>query len=165
MYIYENALEGSRVLVHRKLVGSAAGGGTLMATEFLDTADLLHGFRRLAAHGVLLDTRLRLAPGARGRARISLHQGRDRAPVSRESPYAGPSARPADRRPFCGGRDAGRQADAGRPAALAQFLVSEGMPPTRLATTGFGEYQSLVPGNDPEFLRSNRRIELRLNRR
>lgn len=53
MYVYENELEGSRVPVHRKFVGAAAGGGTkvyvdyvarpfceLTAGDFLDTADL-----------------------------------------------------------------------------------------------------------------------------
>ena len=35
-------------------------------------------------------------------------------------------------------------------------------PPERLAATGFGEFQPVAPGDSPEELAQNRRIELKL---
>lgn len=54
---------------------------------------------------------------------------------------------------------------AARAIAVVQFLISEGVPPQRLAATGFGEYQPIAQGDDPDSLRRNRRIELRLTQR
>jgi chemotaxis protein MotB len=43
--------------------------------------------------------------------------------------------------------------------------MEQGLPPDRLAATGFGEYQALDPGNDEIAKRRNRRIELKLTER
>ncbi|MCF4166804.1 peptidoglycan -binding protein [Zavarzinia compransoris] len=52
-----------------------------------------------------------------------------------------------------------------RAVAVAKFLIAEGLPPNRLAATGFGEFQPLDPENTPEALARNRRIELKLTER
>lgn len=52
-----------------------------------------------------------------------------------------------------------------RAISVVKYLVSAGLPPENLAATGFGQYQPLVDGNDPESLRRNRRIELKLTQR
>ena len=41
----------------------------------------------------------------------------------------------------------------------------QGLPPGRLAATGFGEYQPIDPGDTPEALARNRRIELKFTER
>ena len=41
----------------------------------------------------------------------------------------------------------------------------QGLPPDRLAATGFGEYQPIDPGDSPEALARNRRIELKFTER
>jgi chemotaxis protein MotB len=48
---------------------------------------------------------------------------------------------------------------------VVKLLISEGIPPTRLAATGFAEYQPLATGDTPEDYAKNRRIELRLTDR
>lgn len=71
-----------------------------------------------------------------------------------------------DRVPISTAEFAGNwELSAARAIAVVQFMISEGVPPTRLAATGFGEYQPIAPGSDPESLRRNRRIELRLTQR
>ena len=52
-----------------------------------------------------------------------------------------------------------------RAMAVVHFLVSQGIPPQRLAAAGFGEFQPLVEGESLEALRENRRIELKLDQR
>ncbi len=52
-----------------------------------------------------------------------------------------------------------------RAISVVKHLIAAGLPPHNLAATGFGQYQPLVPGNDPESLRRNRRIELKLTQR
>jgi chemotaxis protein MotB len=52
-----------------------------------------------------------------------------------------------------------------RALAVTRFLVEQGVPPNRLAATGFGEYQPLDQARDEIALRRNRRIELRLTDR
>lgn len=52
-----------------------------------------------------------------------------------------------------------------RAISVVNFLISMGVPPERLAATGFGEYQPLEPGNSPAALAMNRRIELKLDSR
>ncbi len=54
---------------------------------------------------------------------------------------------------------------AARAIAVVRFLISEGVPPHRLAAAAFGEHQPVAIGDDPESLRRNRRIELRLTQR
>lgn len=52
-----------------------------------------------------------------------------------------------------------------RAISVVNFLVKVGVPPERLAATGFGEFQPLEPGNSPASLALNRRIELKLDSR
>ena len=49
-----------------------------------------------------------------------------------------------------------------RALSVVRFLVSQGVPPQRLAAAGFGEFQPLDPGEDEVAYRRNRRIELKL---
>jgi chemotaxis protein MotB len=52
-----------------------------------------------------------------------------------------------------------------RAVSVVKFLVDQGIPPDRMAATGFGEYQPLDPGNDEIAYRRNRRIEFKLTQR
>jgi chemotaxis protein MotB len=52
-----------------------------------------------------------------------------------------------------------------RAIAVVKFLESQGLPPQRLAATGFAEYQPLASGAGEEVYRLNRRIELKLDQR
>ena len=53
-----------------------------------------------------------------------------------------------------------------RALSVAQYLIrEEGVPPNRLAPTGFGEFQPLDTGDSPQALARNRRIELKLTER
>ena len=53
-----------------------------------------------------------------------------------------------------------------RALSVAQYLIrEEGVPPNRLAPTGFGEFQPLDSGDSPQALARNRRIELKLTER
>ena len=52
-----------------------------------------------------------------------------------------------------------------RAVSVVKYLVEQGVPVSRLAATGFGEYQPLDPGNDEIAYRRNRRIELKLTER
>ncbi|MFM2366208.1 MAG: hypothetical protein RIR95_816, partial [Pseudomonadota bacterium] len=53
-----------------------------------------------------------------------------------------------------------------RALSVVRFMQNElGFPAQRLAATGFGEYQPVVPGDTPEALAQNRRIELKLTER
>lgn len=52
-----------------------------------------------------------------------------------------------------------------RAVAVVKFLVELGVPPGRLAATGFGEFQPLDPANTLEAFRRNRRIEFKLTQR
>lgn len=54
---------------------------------------------------------------------------------------------------------------AARAISVVQFLISEGVPPQRLAAAGFGEYQPIAAGQTPDALRRNRRIEMRFTQR
>ena len=54
---------------------------------------------------------------------------------------------------------------AARAIAVVQVLVSAGLPPERAAATAFGEFQPIDPGDTPEALARNRRIEFRLTDR
>jgi chemotaxis protein MotB len=52
-----------------------------------------------------------------------------------------------------------------RATSVVRFLQQQGIPPERLAATGFGEYQPLDPGETPDAYRRNRRIELKFDQR
>jgi chemotaxis protein MotB len=52
-----------------------------------------------------------------------------------------------------------------RAIAVVKFLISQGIPPERLAAAGFGEFQPLEPGDNPVARARNRRIELKLDQR
>jgi chemotaxis protein MotB len=54
---------------------------------------------------------------------------------------------------------------AGRAITVVKLLIADGIPPNRLAATGFGDNQPLDPANTPEAYARNRRIELRLTDR
>ncbi|MFY8094964.1 MAG: peptidoglycan -binding protein [Niveispirillum sp.] len=68
--------------------------------------------------------------------------------------------------PVRGGRWASNwELSTARAISVVNFLVQMGVPPERLAATGFGEFQPLEPGNSPGALALNRRIELKLDSR
>ena len=52
-----------------------------------------------------------------------------------------------------------------RALSVVHFLIDQGVPPNRLAATGFGEFQPLEQGDDEIAYRRNRRIELKLTER
>lgn len=52
-----------------------------------------------------------------------------------------------------------------RAISVVQFLIDNGLPPNRLAATGFGEFQPLEDRGDEIGKRRNRRIELKLTQR
>ncbi len=53
----------------------------------------------------------------------------------------------------------------GRAVAVVKYLIDQGVPATRLAATGFGEFQPIDTGDTIAAFRRNRRIEFRLTRR
>ena len=53
----------------------------------------------------------------------------------------------------------------GRANSVVKYLVSQGVSPVRLASTGFADYQPIDPGDSDEAYRRNRRIELKLTER
>ncbi|MBE0531516.1 MAG: peptidoglycan -binding protein [Rhodospirillales bacterium] len=52
-----------------------------------------------------------------------------------------------------------------RAISVVQFLIEQGLPPGRLAATGFGEFQPLEAKDDEIAYRRNRRIEFKLTER
>lgn len=52
-----------------------------------------------------------------------------------------------------------------RAISVVKFLIEQGLPPDRLAATGFGEYQPLDAKDDEIAYRRNRRIEFKLTER
>ncbi|MEM9783476.1 MAG: peptidoglycan-binding protein [Pseudomonadota bacterium] len=53
-----------------------------------------------------------------------------------------------------------------RALSVVSYLVdNENVPPSRLAATGFGEYQPLVVSDDPDVFAANRRIEFKFTER
>ena len=52
-----------------------------------------------------------------------------------------------------------------RATAVVNYLITQGVPPERLAAAGFAEYQPVDPGTDDAALARNRRIELKLDQR
>jgi chemotaxis protein MotB len=72
----------------------------------------------------------------------------------------------ADRNPIRSGRFASNwELSAARAIAVAQLLIQEGLPATRVAATAFGDNQPLDTADTPEAHARNRRIELRLTDR
>lgn len=49
-----------------------------------------------------------------------------------------------------------------RALAIVRYLIAQGVPPERLAATGFGEYRPLDTAKTPEAYARNRRIEIKL---
>jgi chemotaxis protein MotB len=52
-----------------------------------------------------------------------------------------------------------------RAISVVKFLAEAGIPPERLAATGYGEYQPIDDGTSDEALAKNRRIELKFNQK
>jgi len=48
---------------------------------------------------------------------------------------------------------------------VVRFLARNGVPATRLAATGYGEFQPLDTGDSDDARRRNRRIELKITQR
>ena len=72
----------------------------------------------------------------------------------------------ADRTPIRSARFASNwELAAARAIAVAQMLIAEGLPANRVAATSFGDAQPIDPGDSPQALARNRRIELRLTDR
>lgn len=72
----------------------------------------------------------------------------------------------ADRNPIRSARFASNwELAAARAIAVAQILIAEGLPANRVAATSFGDAQPIDPGDSPQALARNRRIELRLTDR
>ena len=71
----------------------------------------------------------------------------------------------ADKQPRKRGDVGNWELSAQRAINVVKLLVDEGIPPDRLAATGFGEYQPLDPADTPAAYAKNRRIELRLTDR
>ena len=72
----------------------------------------------------------------------------------------------ADRQPISGGAFASNwELSAGRAITVVKLLIADGIPPNRLAATGFADFQPLDPADTPEAYAKNRRIEIRLTDR
>ena len=71
----------------------------------------------------------------------------------------------ADRTPIRGMAAGNWELSAQRAINVVRVLADEGVPASRLAATGFGEYQPLDQGDSAAALARNRRIELRLTDR
>lgn len=54
---------------------------------------------------------------------------------------------------------------AARAISVVQYLIGKGLPPQRLAATGFGEFQPIELGTGDEAYARNRRIEMKLTER
>jgi chemotaxis protein MotB len=52
-----------------------------------------------------------------------------------------------------------------RAVSVVEFMASRGLPPDRLAATGFGEFQPLELGQTEDAFRRNRRIEFKITER
>jgi chemotaxis protein MotB len=69
----------------------------------------------------------------------------DRVPVAAASPF-----------------DSNWELSTRRALSVVEFLIGQGIPPERLAATGFGEYHPIDPRDDEIAYRRNRRIEFQL---
>ena len=52
-----------------------------------------------------------------------------------------------------------------RAIKIVNFLISQGIPPSRLVAAGFGEYQPITEGDSEQAYKENRRIEIKLTNR
>jgi len=52
-----------------------------------------------------------------------------------------------------------------RALSVVKYLISQGIPPERLAATGFGQFNPIDEGNSPAALKKNRRIEIKLTQK
>ena len=52
-----------------------------------------------------------------------------------------------------------------RAISVVRYLVLSGIDPNRLSATGFGQFQPIDTGTEPEALARNRRIEFKITRR
>lgn len=57
------------------------------------------------------------------------------------------------------------QLSSSRAIKIVNFLISEGIPPSRLVAAGFGEFHPITNKNTEEAFRKNRRIEIKLTNR
>lgn len=70
-----------------------------------------------------------------------------------------------DKRPTRGRYPSNWDLSTARAVAVVQYLAAKGISPTRLAATGFGEFQPLDAGDTDDAFRRNRRIEFKLTER
>ena len=71
-----------------------------------------------------------------------------------------------DKVPVSGARFASNwELSTARALNVVNYLIDRGIPPERLAAVGMGEYHPIEAGDDPEALRRNRRIELKITSR
>lgn len=86
--------------------------------------------------------------------------------IPREIPWVLRVDGHADRQRIEAGRwGSNWELSAGRAITVIKLLIADGIPPNRLAATGFGDHQPLDPGDTPDAYARNRRIELRLTDR
>jgi chemotaxis protein MotB len=72
----------------------------------------------------------------------------------------------ADRQPITGGNfQSNWELSSERAITVVKLLIADGIPPNRLAATGFADFQPLDPADTPEAYAKNRRIEIRLTDR
>ena len=71
----------------------------------------------------------------------------------------------ADRAPVTRAFASNWELSAQRAINVVKLLIDEGIPATRLAATGFGEFQPIDPADTPAAFARNRRIEIRLTDR
>ena len=72
----------------------------------------------------------------------------------------------ADRQPVQSARfPSNWELSSSRAITVVKLLIAVGVPPNRLAATGFGDNQPIDPGSTPDALARNRRIEIRLTDR
>ena len=73
----------------------------------------------------------------------------------------------ADRQPISGGGTfaSNWELSSERAINVVKLLIADGIPPNRLAATGFADFQPLDPADTPEAYAKNRRIEIRLTDR
>lgn len=114
------------------------------------------------------------APGSAELSEAGIRQLRDIAGVLAEvTPLIPPDVSwvlrvdgHADRTPIRSARFASNwELAAARAIAVSQILIAEGLPANRVAATSFGDAQPIDPGDSPQALARNRRIELRLTDR
>jgi chemotaxis protein MotB len=70
-----------------------------------------------------------------------------------------------DKRPIRGKYPSNWELSQARALAVVKFLIEQGIPPNRLAPTGFGEFHPLDTGTSDAAYRKNRRIELKFTQR